>query len=159
MGLLDSGPKLDSLGPALIEKAAKLSQSLDILDDLLLDDFLAFKITDPHLMKLIGPIHSQVISLQLLYLLVYLLASPSALNGKFALYRSSTKGQLSMEPQIRSLASRDSLPLILNMELDESGPHASKLLKSGATKLSYVSSLSNIRTDGTMPGMQWIFAA
>jgi hypothetical protein len=50
-----------------------------------------------------------------------------------------------MEPQIRSLAGRDSLPLILKMELDEGGPHASKLLKSGATKLSYVSSLSNIR--------------
>jgi hypothetical protein len=44
-----------------------------------------------------------------------------------------------MEPQFRSLASRDSLPLILKMELDEGGPHASKLLKSGATKLAYVS--------------------
>mgnify|MGYP006183699095 CR=1 FL=1 len=55
-------------------------------------------IADPNLMKLIGPIHSQIVSLQLLFLLVGLLAIPIALNGKFALYWSSTKGQLSIEP-------------------------------------------------------------
>jgi hypothetical protein len=52
-----------------------------------------------------------------------------------------------MEPQLRSLAGRDSLPLILLAEWEKGGPHASKLLKSGATKLSYVSSLSNIRKE------------
>jgi hypothetical protein len=53
-----------------------------------------------------------------------------------------------MEPQIRSLASRDSLPLILKMGWDEGGPHASKLLKSAATKLSYVSSLCQYKDEG-----------
>src|SRR5438552_13691760 len=128
--LLYSCPKLDSLCPILIEPAAKLSQSLDILDDLLLDDFVAFRITDPHLMKLIGPIHSQIVSLQLLCLLGLVLPISVAPNGMFALYRSSTKGPLSMEPLIRSLVGQDSLPLILKMEWDEGGPHAGKLLKS-----------------------------
>ncbi len=65
-------------------------------------------------MKLVGPIHSQIVSLQLLCLLVVrFLPIPSALNGKFALYRSSTQGQLSIEPLLRSLAGWDSLPLIL----------------------------------------------
>ncbi len=39
-----------------------------------------------------------------------------------------------MEPLIRSLAGRDSLPLILKMEWDECGPHAGKLLKSVSHK-------------------------
>jgi len=39
-----------------------------------------------------------------------------------------------MEPLIRSLAGRDSLPLILKMEWDEGGPHAGKLLKSVSHK-------------------------
>jgi hypothetical protein len=91
-------------------------------------------------MKLIRPIHSQIISLQLLFLLVCLLSILSALNGKFALYWSSTKGQLSIEPLLRSLAGRDSLPLILKVGLDEGGPHTSKLLKIGFTKLSYATS-------------------
>ena len=82
-------------------------------------------------MKLIAPIHSYIVSLHFLFLLVYVDSdSNSALNGKLALYRSSPKGQLSIEPQIRSLAGRDSLSLILTVGNRLGGPHASKLLKS-----------------------------
>ena len=111
---LDGRPQLDPLSPALIKPTAKLGQPLDILQDLLLHYFLAFRIADPHLMKLIGPIHSHIVSLHFLFLLLHcVLPIPIAVNGKFALYRSSPKGQLSIEPQIRSLAGRDSLPQIL----------------------------------------------
>src|SRR5689334_25272522 len=105
-----------------------------------LNDFLTVKITHPDLMKLIGPIHSQIKAFQLLCLLGYRFSISGALNSMFALYRSSTKGQLSIEPQLRSLAGRDSLPLFLKSGLDESGPHASKLLEIGSTKLSYATS-------------------
>src|SRR4029453_16644998 len=49
----------------------------------------------------------------LLFLLRCVVPIPSASNGLFALYRSSG-GQLSIEPQLRSLAGRDSLRLIFN---------------------------------------------
>ena len=112
--LLDGRPQLDPFSPALIEPTAKLGQPVDILQNLLLDDFVALGIAGPHLMKLIRPIHSQIVSLHFLFLLLHcVLPIPIAVNGKFALYRSSTKGRLSIEPQIRSLAGRDSLSLIL----------------------------------------------
>jgi hypothetical protein len=111
--LFDTGPKFDALCPTLMEPAAKLAQAFHALLDGHLGYFLALVIADPHLVKLVGPIHSQIISLQLLCLLVCFLPIPSALNGKFALYRSSPKGQLSIELQLRSLAGRDSLLQIL----------------------------------------------
>ena len=71
--------------PALIEPAAKLTQPLHILDYLVLGYFLPLCITDPHLMKLIRPVHSQIISLQLLFLLRYVKPIPSAVERKVSL--------------------------------------------------------------------------
>ena len=110
--LLDGRPKLHSLASALIEKTTKLSQPPNALLNLFLAYLLALRIADPDLVKLIGPIDSQIISLQWLLLLA-VVPIPSALNGMFALYRSSTKGPLSIESQLRSLTGRDSLSLIL----------------------------------------------
>jgi len=138
--LLNGRPKFNRLCSLLIEPTAKLSQAVNVLRHFFLNDFLTVKITHPDLMKLIGPIHSQIKAFQLLCLLGYRFSISGALNGMFALYRSSTKGQLSIEPQLRSLARRDSLPLFLKSGLDESGPHASKLLEIGSTKLSYATS-------------------
>src|SRR5215475_13837493 len=113
MGLLNGRPKLDLLSSVLIEPAAELAPPLYSLGDLHLDNFLALWITHPHLIELIRPIHAQIISLHALLLLGCVLPIPTALNGKFALYRSSPKGQLSIKLLLRSLAGRDSLSLIL----------------------------------------------
>src|SRR4029434_7723368 len=111
--LFNGRPKLAPLGPAFIKPAAKLRQLLHRLTYLLLGYFLALSITDPYLMKLIRPIHSQMISLHFSFLLRCVVPIPSASNGQFALYRSSG-GQVSIAPQLRSLAGRDSLRLIFS---------------------------------------------
>ena len=143
--LFDGRPKLDPFGPILIKPAAEFAQSLDGFHHPFLENFLPLSVTHPDLMKLIRPIHSQIVPFQLLYLLVCLLVISKALNGKFALYRSSTKGQLSMELHFRSLAGRDSLPLILLAEWDKGGPHTSKLLNSTVTNYPIYSPPPNIR--------------
>src|SRR4029453_7562716 len=52
-----------------------------------------------HLMHSVSPIPSHVVSLHFPFLLLrFVLPIPIALNGMFALYRSSIRGQLSIEP-------------------------------------------------------------
>jgi hypothetical protein len=67
------------------------------LEDFHFGYFVAVCITDPNLIKLISPIHTQIVSLQLLFLLGGIVPISIALNGRFALYQSS-QGQLSIEP-------------------------------------------------------------
>src|SRR5574341_578563 len=95
--LLDGRPKFYLFRLTLVEPAAKLAHPFWTLDHLHLDYLLALWITDPHLMKLIRPIHSQIVSRHFLFLLPCVFPIPRAVNGMFALYRSS-KGQLSIEP-------------------------------------------------------------
>jgi hypothetical protein len=52
-----------------------------------------------------------------------------------------------MELHFRSLAGRDSLPLILLAEWEKGGPHTSKLLKSTVTNYLSTLPLSNIRKE------------
>jgi hypothetical protein len=113
LGLLDGRPKLYLFCLTFMEPTAKLAHALGTLLNLHLSYFLALGIADPYLVKFISPIHSHIVSFHSLFLLGCVLPIPIAMNGKFALYKSSTKGQLSIEPQIRSLTGRDSLPLIL----------------------------------------------
>ena len=95
--------------------------------------FVALGIAGPHLMKLIGPIHSQIVSLQLLCLLGLVLPISVAPNGMFALYRSSTKGPLSIEPLLHSLASRDSLSLILLLGIGQGRSSCQQALETALT--------------------------
>src|SRR5215467_12272802 len=120
-------PKAPLPSSALIEKTTKLSQPPNALLNLFLAYLLALRIADPDLVKLIGPIDSQIISLQWLLLLA-VVPIPSALNGMFALYRSSTKGPLSIESQLRSLTGGTVSPGSSN-EMGEGGSSSSKLLK------------------------------
>ena len=112
LGLLDGRPKLYLFCLTFMEPTAKLAHALGTLLNLHLGYPLALGIADPYLVKFISPIHSHIVSFHSLFLCC-VLPIPIAMNGKFALYKSSTKGQLSIEPQIRSLTGRDSLPLIL----------------------------------------------
>ena len=75
-----------------MEPTAKLAQARRALLDFHLSYLLALGIADPYLMKFISPIHSQIVSLALSVLLLrYVFPIPTALNGKFALYRSSQR--------------------------------------------------------------------
>src|SRR5205823_4354510 len=109
LGLLDDHPKLYLFCLTFIEPTAKLAHALRTLLNPHLGYFIALNIADPYLVKFINPIHSHIISLHSLFLLGYVLPIPIALNGKFALYKSSTKKQLSIEPQIRSITGQNSL--------------------------------------------------
>jgi hypothetical protein len=113
LGLLNGRPKLYLFSLTFMEPTAKLAQALGTLLNLHLGYFFALGIADPYLVKFICPIHTPIISIHSVFLLGCVVPVPIALNGKFALYQSSTKGQLSIEPQIRSLTGRDSLSLIL----------------------------------------------
>jgi hypothetical protein len=95
--LFDGRPKLDSILAALIEPTPQLSQLIKSVLNFLLLYFSSTLITDVKLMGLVGPIHSQIMPWQLLFLLSCVWPIPIALNGKLALYRSST-GRLSIEP-------------------------------------------------------------
>ena len=95
--LLDRCPKLNSLTAALLKPPSELSQPVSGLLDFQLSYFSSTLITHIQLVALIRPIHSQIISRQSLILLFCLLPIPRAVNGKFALYRSS-QGRLSIEP-------------------------------------------------------------
>src|SRR5215471_2595435 len=97
LGLLDCRPQLNPLSSLLIEPAPTLRQPFGGLWDLHLGDLCSVLIPHVNLVHLVRPIHSQIISLHLLFLLYVVFPIPKALNGMFALYRSSTKGQLSME--------------------------------------------------------------
>src|SRR5574337_614612 len=60
--LLNGRPKLDFFRPTLVEPATKLAHPFWTLYHLHLGYLLALGIADPHLMKFIGPIHSQIVS-------------------------------------------------------------------------------------------------
>ena len=86
------------------------------------------------LVQAVSPIHSYVVSFHCLLLLRYVIPIPIALNGKLALYRSSRRGLLSIEPLFRSLTGWDSLSQILKNGIGLEWSSTSKLLKSVSHK-------------------------
>ena len=96
--LLNGRPQLKALGSLLIEPAPDLGQTLDGLWHFHLSYLLALVIADIHLMQAVSPIHPYVVSLHCRLFLRYVIPIPIALNGKLALYRSSKRGLLSIEP-------------------------------------------------------------
>jgi hypothetical protein len=144
--LLNARRQLDSLRPTLVKPAAKLTHGFGFLSQFYLDYFFALSIADPNLMKLIGPIHTQIVSLQLLLLLLFLFPFLKALNGVFALYRSS-RGQLSIEPLAPFSRWPGQSALDPHGGLGFDGPHASKLSESVLNQLTYSNKrdLTNIR--------------
>src|SRR5207249_11207164 len=96
--LLNGCPKLKSLGSFLVEPAPDLCQPLRILLHFHLSYLLPLLIVYVDLVQAVSPIHSHVVSFHCLLLLRYVIPIPSALNGKLALYRSSKRGLLSIEP-------------------------------------------------------------
>src|SRR5437870_2035637 len=96
--LLNGRPKLNSLGSFLVEPAPDLCQPLRTLLHFHLSYLLPLLIAYVDLVQAVPPIHSHVVSLHCLLLLRYVIPIPSALNGKLALYRSSKRGLLSIEP-------------------------------------------------------------
>src|SRR5712692_1837518 len=87
LGLLYGAPKLYPLSAPTIEPTPKVRQPLRALLHLHLCNPIPHLIYDAHLMDLVGPIHSQIVSshnpssLNLVF--------PRSPNGRFALYRSS----------------------------------------------------------------------
>jgi hypothetical protein len=144
--LLNARRQLDSLRPTLVDPTAKLTHGFGFLSQFYLDYFFALSIADPNLMKLIGPIHTQIVSLQLLLLLLFLFPFLKALNGVFALYRSS-QGQLSIEPLAPFSRWPGQSVLDPHSGLGLDGPHASKLSESVLNQLTYSNKrdLTNIR--------------
>src|SRR5918996_932757 len=69
------------------------------IDRIHLHPMIQKKIHNVHLVHLVRPIHSQIISLHLLVLLSSVFPIPKAVNGRFALDRAS-RGQLSIEPLV-----------------------------------------------------------
>ena len=131
LGLLDGRPKLYLFCLTFMEPTAKLAHALGTLLNLHLGYFVALGIADPYLVKFISPIHSQIVSLHFVFLLFHcVLPIPIAVNGKFALYRSSTKGQLSIEPLAPFSRWTGQSVLDPHPGLGSDGPHSSKLLKS-----------------------------
>ena len=82
-------------------------------------------------MQAVAPIHSHVVSFHLLLLLRYVIPIPIALNGKLALYRSSKRGLLSIEPvapfsywpgqSLPDPQNRDRIKVVLNQQALEIG--------------------------------------
>ena len=91
-------PKARSLGAFLIKPTPYFCQPLNRLCHFDLSDLLALFIAYIYLVKTVSPIHSYVVSFHVLLLLHYVIPIPKAPNGKLALYRSSRRGQLSIEP-------------------------------------------------------------
>ncbi len=96
--LFNGRPQLKAIGSLLIEPAPDLGQPLDGLCHFQLSDLLALAIADIHLMQAVSPIHPYVISLHCRLFLRHVILIPIALNGKVALYRSSKRGPLSIDP-------------------------------------------------------------
>src|SRR5207244_6879309 len=129
--LLNGRPKLKSLGSFLVEPAPDLCQPLRTLLHFHLSYLLPLLIAYVDLVQAVSPIHSHVVSFHCLLLLRYVIPIPSALNGKLALYRSSKRGLLSLEPVLpfsywpgQSLPDprkRDRVGLILNQQALEIG--------------------------------------
>src|SRR5262245_28510626 len=128
--LLDRRPQLYLFSFSLMEPSTEFAHGFGLLKHLHLDYFLALWVADPNLVEFFSPIHSQIVSFHFLVLLLHhLLPIPSAVNGMFALYRSSN-GQLSIEPL--SPFSRWSGQSVLDPHerLGFDGPQSSKLMKS-----------------------------
>src|SRR5437867_2223318 len=68
VGLFDGSPKLYLFRLTLVEPATQFAHALGTLLCLHLCYFFALKITDPKLVKFIGPIHSHIVSLQIFLL-------------------------------------------------------------------------------------------
>src|SRR5215510_4248338 len=133
--LLNGCPQLNPLGSSLVEPAPDLCPSLRALLHFHFSDLLPFLIAYVHLVRAIAPIHSHVVSFHYLLLLHDVIPIPRALNGKLALYRSSKRGQLSIEPSAPfSYWTGQSLPDPRWRGLGRVGPHSSKLLKSVSHK-------------------------
>src|SRR6185295_17097577 len=110
--LLDGCPKLSASAAPLIEPAPELRQPFGGLLDLELFYFLAAFISRIQLMAFVGPIHSQIVSLQSLFLLwLCFMANSTTDERKFAL--SVLYGTTFYRTLIRSFAGRDSLSLLL----------------------------------------------
>jgi hypothetical protein len=145
--LLDRRPQLYSFGLSLMQPSPEFAHGLGLLKHLHLGYFLAVWVADPNLVKFLSPIHSQIVSLHFLILLLYLvLPIPSAVNGMFALYRSS-RGQLSIEPlaPFSRWSGQSALDPLGGLGSD--GPQSSKLMK--LVKMLFLPKLSherNIRT-------------
>jgi hypothetical protein len=134
--LLNCPSQLYLFSLSLMEPSTEFAHRFRLLKHLHLDYFLALWVADPNLVEFLSPIHSQIVSLHFLVLLLrYLLPIPTAVNGKFALYRSSTKGQLSIE--LLAPFSRWSGQSVLDplKGLGSHGPHSSKLLNRYATTM------------------------
>ena len=77
-------------------------------------------------MQAVSPIHPYVVSFHVLLFLRYVIPIPIALNGKLALYRSSKRGLLSIEPlnpfsywpgqSLPDPRKRDRVGLVLNQQ-------------------------------------------
>jgi hypothetical protein len=145
MGLLNGRPKLYPFSLSVVQPTSEFAHGLRLLKHLHLSYFLAVWIADPNLVEFLSPIHSQIVSLHFLVLLLHhMVPIPSAVNGMFALYRSST-GQLSIEPL--APFSRWSGQSVLDpLEgLGSAGPQSSKLMKSVLQKQCfYQNSLMNL---------------
>src|SRR4030095_1303478 len=97
--LLDRCPKLDPLDSSRVEPAPHLRQPVGSFLNFHLSSLGGLLIAHVHLMHSVSPIHSHVVSLHFPFLLLrFVLPIPIALNGMFALYRFSIRGQLSIEP-------------------------------------------------------------
>src|SRR5439155_13720329 len=123
---LTGRPKLTSLGSFLVEPAPDLCQPLRTLLHFHLSYLLPLLIPYVDLVQAISPIHSHVVSFHCLLLLRYVIPIPCALNGKLALYRSSKRGLLSIEPvapfsywprqSLPDPQKRDRVGLVLNQQ-------------------------------------------
>src|SRR5690348_14965443 len=113
---LNGRPQFTSLDSFLIEPPPHLGQILRSLCHLDLFGLVALLVAHAYLMQAIPPIYSNVVTLHCLALLYFRIPIPIAPNGKFALYRSSPAGRLSIEPLIPFSYRRDSLSLIFKRD-------------------------------------------
>ena len=142
-------PKLAPLAPFDQARAAKLRQLLPSTVSTYPSFSVIFwpcpSITDPYLMELIrSQSTSQMISSPLLFLLRWCSANPKCVERTVRLISRSSGGQLSIEPQPRSLAGRDSLRLIFNADQSMEVLTPASSLRFSSTKLPRLTSLLNI---------------
>src|SRR4249920_1034441 len=129
--LLNGRPQLNPLGSVLVEPAPDFCQPLRTLLHFHFSYLLAILIADVDLVQAVSPIHSYVVSFHCLLRLRYVIPIPIALNGMLALYRSSKRGLLSIEPlapfsywpgqSLPDPRKRDRVGLVLNQQALEIG--------------------------------------
>src|SRR5713226_2913596 len=150
MGFLDPSPKLAPFSSSLIKPAPQLRHPFRGLFDLHLRYLLPVLITHVELVHSVCPVHSHIVSLHFLSLLRCVVPIPTTVNGMFALYRSSM-GQLSIEPLAPFFYwSGQSQGDPHKQGSGHHGPHTSKLVAIGTTKMiSYKTTFNRVNIRAT----------